>query len=158
MILGQQVVSNGGGQSSLELVSNGDININCSQISDTSRKHKISYLVGWVAVHSHRMIYDIPLAKYCDLRNLKFRCRVYKGQSLVPILNQTNPEIKWNANVMQLGTVRMMPCGTNRTLHTTYAAALNTTTHPKTRCRKPYAATQHPMLLMMGVCTGNISS
>ena len=27
MILGQQVVSNGGGQSSLELVSNGDINI-----------------------------------------------------------------------------------------------------------------------------------
>jgi len=25
----------------------------------------------------------------------------------------------------------------------TYAAALKTTTHPKTRCRKPYAATQH---------------
>ena len=31
--------------------------------------------------------------------------------------------------------------------HTTYAAALKTTTHPKTRCRKPYAATQHLMLL-----------
>jgi len=31
--------------------------------------------------------------------------------------------------------------GTIRTVHTTYAAALKTTTHPKTRCRKPYAAT-----------------
>jgi len=31
----------------------------------------------------------------------------------------------------------------------TYTAALKTTTtHPKTRCRKPYAATQHLMLLM----------
>ena len=29
---------------------------------------------------------------------------------------------------------------------------------PKTRCRKPYAATQHLMLLMMGVCTRNMSS
>ena len=32
---------------------------------------------------------------------------------------------------------------------TTYTAALTTTTHPKTRCRKPYAATQSLMLLMM---------
>jgi len=47
---------------------------------------------------------------------------------------------------------------TVRTLHTTYEAALKTTTHPKTRCRKPYAATQHLMLLMMGVCTRNISN
>ena len=31
--------------------------------------------------------------------------------------------------------------------------------HPsKTRCRKPYAATQHLMLLMMGVCTRKTSS
>ena len=45
-----------------------------------------------------------------------------------------------------------------RTAHTTYAAAVKTTTHPKTRCRKPYATTQHPMLLMMGVCTRNMSS
>jgi len=31
--------------------------------------------------------------------------------------------------------------------------------HPsKIRCRKPYAATQHLMLLMMGVCTRDISS
>jgi len=46
------------------------------------------------------------------------------------------------------------------TAHTTYAAALKTTHHPskKTRCRKPYAATQHLMLLMMGVCTRNMSS
>jgi len=29
---------------------------------------------------------------------------------------------------------------------TAYAATLKTTTHPKTRCRKPYAATQHLML------------
>ena len=35
----------------------------------------------------------------------------------------------------------------------THAVALKTTTHPKTRCRKPYAATQHPVLLMMGVIT-----
>jgi len=31
--------------------------------------------------------------------------------------------------------------GTIRTVHTTYAAALRTTTHLQTRCRKPYAAT-----------------
>ena len=48
--------------------------------------------------------------------------------------------------------------GTIRTVHTTYAAALKTTTHPKTRCRKPYAATQHLMLLTMGVYTRNMSS
>jgi len=49
--------------------------------------------------------------------------------------------------------------GIIRTVHTTYAAALKTTTHPKTRCRKPYAAAQHLMLLMMmGVCTRNMSS
>jgi len=45
-----------------------------------------------------------------------------------------------------------------RTINTTYAAALKTTIHPQIRCRKPYAATQHLMLLMMGVCTGNMSS
>ena len=45
-----------------------------------------------------------------------------------------------------------------RTLHTTHAAALKTTTRPKTRCRKPYAAAQLLMLLMMGVCTRNVSS
>jgi len=33
--------------------------------------------------------------------------------------------------------------GTIRTAHTSHAASLKTTTHPKTRCRKPYAATQH---------------
>ena len=48
--------------------------------------------------------------------------------------------------------------GLIRTVHTTYAAALKTTTHPNTRCRKPYAATQQLMLLMMGVCTRNMSS
>ena len=39
-----------------------------------------------------------------------------------------------------------------------YAATLKTTTLPKTRCRKPYAATQHLMFLMMGLCTRNMSS
>jgi len=39
---------------------------------------------------------------------------------------------------------------TIRTAHTTYAAALKTTTDQNTRCRKLYAATQHPILLMMG--------
>jgi len=48
--------------------------------------------------------------------------------------------------------------GTIRTVHTTYAAAVKTTTHPKTRCRKSYAATQHLMLLMVGVYTRNMSS
>jgi len=38
------------------------------------------------------------------------------------------------------GAVRL---GTIRTVHTTYSAALKTTTHPQTRCTKPYAATQH---------------
>ena len=38
--------------------------------------------------------------------------------------------------------------GTIRTAHTT---------NPKTRCRKPYAATQHPVLLMTGVCARNVS-
>ena len=39
-----------------------------------------------------------------------------------------------------------------------YTAALKTTTHPETRCRKPYAATQHLMLLMMGVGARDMSS
>jgi hypothetical protein len=43
--------------------------------------------------------------------------------------------------------------GTICNVHTTYAAALKTTTHPKTRCIKPYAATHHLMLLMIGICT-----
>jgi len=46
--------------------------------------------------------------------------------------------------------------GTVRTEHTTYTAALKTTTHPQTRCRKPYVATQHLMLLMMSVCARNM--
>jgi len=57
---------------------------------------------------------------------------------------------------MQLGT--FIDVFLARTVNTTYAAALKTTTHPKTRCRKLYAATQHLMLLMMGVCTRNSSS
>jgi len=52
---------------------------------------------------------------------------------------------------------RMVPC-TIRTVHMTYAVTLKITTHPNTRCRKPYAATQHLMFLMMGVCTRNMSS
>jgi len=43
------------------------------------------------------------------------------------------------------------------TVHTTHAAALKTIIHPKTRCRKPYAAAQHLMLPVMGVCTRNMS-
>jgi len=55
--------------------------------------------------------------------------------------------------------VRCLPThGTIHTVHTTDAAALKTTTHPKTRCSKPYAATQHLMLLMVGVCSRNMSS
>ena len=53
--------------------------------------------------------------------------------------------------------VRMVPC-TLHTVHMTYAAALKTNTHPKTRCRKPYATTQYLMLLTVGVITRNMSS
>jgi len=49
-------------------------------------------------------------------------------------------------------------CDADVAAHTTYTAALKTITHPKTQCRKPYAAIQHQMLLMMGVCTRNMSS
>jgi len=42
--------------------------------------------------------------------------------------------------------------------HPHRTAALKTTIHPQTRCSKPYGATQHLMLLMMGVCTRNMSS
>jgi len=51
----------------------------------------------------------------------------------------------------------MLSC-TIRTAHTTYAAALKTTIHPKTRCRKPNAAAQHLMLLMMGIYARNMYS
>jgi len=36
--------------------------------------------------------------------------------------------------------------GTIRTVHTTYAAALKTTTHPQTRCPKPAASSWHSTL------------
>ena len=54
--------------------------------------------------------------------------------------------------------LKCVRCGWCRAPSAPYTAALKTTTHPKTRCRKPYAATQHLMLLMMGVCTRNMSS
>jgi len=50
------------------------------------------------------------------------------------------------------------PRCTIRTVHTTHAAALKTTTHPKAPCKKPYAANQRLMLLMMDVSTRNMSS
>jgi len=65
--------------------------------------------------------------------------------------------VVFRAAALVMCTVRMVH-GTKRTVHTTHAAVLKTTTNPKTRCRKPYAATQHLMLLMMGVCTRNVSS
>jgi len=57
----------------------------------------------------------------------------------------------WNNVKRQLDATH----GTDRTIPTTYAAALKTTIHSQTRCRKPYAATQHLMLLTMGVCGRN---
>ena len=66
----------------------------------------------------------------------------------------------WSWEPLRRSCVRCLCCrahGTIRTVHTTYAAALKTTTHLKPRCTKPYAATQHSMLLMMGVCTRNMS-
>jgi hypothetical protein len=60
----------------------------------------------------------------------------------------------WNANFMQQGNF-IDSHGTIHTVHTTHAAALKSTTHPKTRRRKPYAATQLLMLLMMYVLQQN---
>ena len=75
----------------------------------------------------------------------------------VPILQETEwaPGPVWTG--AEFDSVRMVPY-TIRTVHTTHAAAPKTTTYPKARCRKPYAATQHLMLLMIGVCTRNMSS
>jgi len=47
----------------------------------------------------------------------------------------------YGADVAMHGTIRTVHSGS-----------------PKTRCRKPYAATQHLMLLMMGVCTRNMGA
>jgi len=52
--------------------------------------------------------------------------------------------------VCMMFTMRIVH-STIRIVNTTYTAAVKTTTHPKTRCRKPYAATQHLMFLMMGI-------
>jgi len=60
--------------------------------------------------------------------------------------------------VFTMFTVWMVPRGTILTVHMTYAVALKATTHPKTQCRKLYAATQHPMHLMMAVRARNMSS
>jgi len=38
------------------------------------------------------------------------------------------------------------------------ALRLKTSTHPQTRCIESYAAIQHLVLLMMGVCARNMSS
>ena len=48
--------------------------------------------------------------------------------------------------------------GNIRTAYTTYAAAIKTTTLQKTRCRDPYAETQHLIFLMMGVFNRNMSN
>ena len=63
----------------------------------------------------------------------------------------------WMGGGLDSGCVGRV-CGADGAVHTTYAAALKITTYPKTRCRKPHAATQHLMLLMTGVCTRNTSS
>jgi len=129
---------------------------------------------SWPSDKSVQGISLSPLLSYKELRHIHFRKH---SKSLEGCLTVHLPhEITWNANLMQLGNFIdlflarhvsgtyahhqehwMLSC-TIRTAHTTYAAALKTTTHPKTRCRKPYAATQQPMLLMMGVCTRNMST
>ena len=58
----------------------------------------------------------------------------------------------WMGGGLEIGCVGHA-CGADGAVHTTYAAAA-----AKTRGTKPYAATQHLMLLMMGVCTRNMSS
>jgi len=68
--------------------------------------------------------------------------------------------INWNANLVQLGNfidvflARHVSGKTHCTMRTVHTA-VKTTTHRKSRCRKPSAATQHLTLLMKGVCTRN---
>ena len=64
----------------------------------------------------------------------------------------------WKVGGLERHCIGRVPHGTIRTVHTTHSAALKTTTQPKTRCRKLYAATEHLKLLMMDVCTRNLSS
>jgi len=81
--------------------------------------------------------------------------------SLSGTRNDTDFEQRIDSELPKLFGHRMRATarhGTIRTVHTTYAAALKTTTHPKTRCTKPYAATRHLMLLMIGVFTPTTSS
>ena len=58
----------------------------------------------------------------------------------------------WMGGGLESGCVGRV-CGADGAVH----GNIRTTTHPKTRCRKPYAATQHLMLVMMGVYTRNMS-
>ena len=66
----------------------------------------------------------------------------------------------WSWEPLRRSCLRCGWCRARHHPHRTHdlAETLKTTTRPKTRCRKPYAATQHLMLLMMGVCTRNMSS
>jgi len=107
----------------------------------------------------------ITALSYVWLRML-FSCRSQSPRNCFTF------EIMWNANLMQQGNFIdvflawhvsgayphhqehwMLSCSIWFS-----AAALKTTTHPQSRCRKPYAATQHPVLLMMEVCAQNMSS
>jgi len=83
---------------------------------------------------------------WCEVWNS--RINVYKNQAVY--FCHGNGPVEFD-NALNI-------CASHGTINMTYAAALKTTTHPKTRRRKPYAATQHLMLLMMGVCTRNMSS
>ena len=93
-------------------------------------------------VVSSRCIYSS-----CHLQSKNWRCIFFQN-----VRTYLNNACRYSSNYRQERKSHV----TIRTVHTTYTAALKTTTHPKTRCRKPYAATQHLMLLMMGVCTRNM--
>ena len=79
-----------------------------------------------------------PKAHYC----------IHKRPPPVPVLGQPNPVHIPTSHLLEIHPNIIHPS----------APSLKATTHPKTRCRKSYAATQHLMLLIMGVCTQNMSS
>ena len=134
--------------------------------------HRYSYFSWWWAhsppkhvekrnKHTKKIIWNVNLMQQGDFTN-EFLARHVSGTYAHHQKHQMlSCSIWFSAPSFWMGVYTRLTQRLSRPppiVHTTYAAALKTTTHPKTRYRKPYAATQHLMLLLVGVCTRNMSS